>query len=137
MLRLPVASAETLFLTVIMAELRLQETLIRKAETFSRQGESCGRMGREVGCWGSTKALGVRRDGNLHTERVVVTTPPDFCNDIPGTCYGLRSAVLAVNTKSLDEYFQRLSECITRNHIDPDDVWNLGFMIGCESKKND
>jgi len=47
--------------------------------------------------------------------------------------------VLAVNAKSLDEYFKRLSERITRNHINPDDIWNLdeqGFMMGRGGKKS-
>jgi hypothetical protein len=39
-----------------------------------------------------------------------------------------RDRVLAVNAKSLDEYFERLNECITRNHIDPSDIWNFNDM---------
>jgi len=31
-----------------------------------------------------------------------------------------------LGAKSLDEYFERFSECITRNHIDPDDIYEQG-----------
>jgi hypothetical protein len=52
-----------------------------------------------------------------------------------------RDQALAVNAKSLDEYFERLSECIARNHIDPGDMWNFdekGFMMGGRGgKKNE
>jgi len=51
-----------------------------------------------------------------------------------------RDRVLAVNMKSLEEYFKCLNECITRSHIDPDDMWNFdekGFMMGRSGKKNE
>ena len=54
MLWLLIVTTEKLFLTVIVAVLRLQEILIGKAKkTFPRCRESCGRMGREAGRWGS------------------------------------------------------------------------------------
>jgi len=51
-----------------------------------------------------------------------------------------RNRVLAVNTKSLDEYFKRLNDCITRNHIGPGDMWDFdekGFIMGRSGKKNE
>jgi hypothetical protein len=51
-----------------------------------------------------------------------------------------RDRVPAVNAKSLDQYFERLNECITRSHIDPDNIWDFnekGFMMGSGGNKSE
>ena len=52
-----------------------------------------------------------------------------------------RDRVLAVNAKSLEEYFERLSESPhVTTPTDPDDIWNLdeqGFMMGRSGTKNE
>jgi hypothetical protein len=48
--------------------------------------------------------------------------------------------VLAMNVASLDTFFERLQDCISRNSIDPSDMWNYdekGFMTGLGEKKNE
>ena len=44
-----------------------------------------------------------------------------------------RDRVLALNEESLKTYFEDLGDCISRNEIPPDDMWDLGekrFMAG-------
>jgi len=52
---------------------------------------------------------------------VAIITPLDFSNNIPRYIAATvaramdRDRMLAVNVRSLDEYFERLNECITHN----------------------
>jgi hypothetical protein len=49
-----------------------------------------------------------------------------------------RDRVLALNTASLENFFERLQDCIRHNNIDPEDMWNFdeeGFMMGVVERR--
>jgi hypothetical protein len=40
-----------------------------------------------------------------------------------------RDWVLAMNAASLETFFERLQDCISRNSIDPEDMWNFDERV--------